>query len=66
MFKDRELGNIENIIGVDLIPVVDALKLGRIVVWPMDGIGTGLSQLKDNAPAVWASLEAARKHLETL
>lgn len=66
MFLDHQLEEIERIVGTDLIPVVDALNLGRIVVWPMDGIGSGLSQLPTNAPAVWASLEAARKHLETL
>lgn len=66
MFKDSELEKIEKILQADLAPVAQALADRRIVVWPMDGIGTGLSQLKDNAPAVWASLEEARKYLETL
>ena len=44
----------------------EQLRMGRIVVWPMDGIGTGLSQLSDNAPKVWESLENARKELEAV
>lgn len=30
---------------------------GRIVVWPLDGIGTGFACLKDNAPQTWACLQ---------
>lgn len=34
------------------------------IVWPADGIGTGLAQLRDRAPAIWAELEDLRQELE--
>jgi hypothetical protein len=33
-------------------------------VWPEDGIGTGLAQLQQRAPRIWAQLEAWRAELE--
>ena len=29
------------------------LKSGGVVIWPEDGIGTGLAQLRDHAPAIF-------------
>lgn len=34
-----------------------AIDDGRIVVWPSDGIGTGLSKLKKKSPRCWALLQ---------
>jgi hypothetical protein len=34
------------------------------IVWPEDGIGTGLAQLQQRAPRIWAQLEAWRAELE--
>lgn len=42
------------------------LEGGGSVVWPADGIGTGLAQLLDRAPKVWAALERARIRLEAV
>ena len=42
------------------------LETGGIVVWPKDGIGTGLARLPQRAPQIWAALERARKRLETI
>jgi hypothetical protein len=36
----------------------------RPIVWPEDGIGTGLAQLQQRAPRIWAQLEAWRAELE--
>jgi len=42
------------------------LEAGGSVVWPADGIGTGLARLPDRAPKVWAALERARIRLEAV
>ena len=39
-------------------------EAGGAIVWPADGIGTGLAQLPERAPRVWAALERARVRLE--
>lgn len=39
------------------------LASGRDVVWPADGIGTGLAQLTQRAPAIAAYIERCRQHL---
>lgn len=40
-----------------------ALKAGRTVVWPADGIGTGLAALPDRAPNLWKLLEQFKQTL---
>lgn len=65
-FYDHQIEEVERILELDLIPVWSQLSLGKTVVWPEDGIGTGLSRLPEKAPRIWASLELARKQLETL
>lgn len=42
------------------------LEGGGDVVWPTDGIGTGLAELPQRAPRLWSALERARKRLEAL
>ena len=44
----------------------DHLKAGGTVVWPADGIGTGLAELPRRAPQIWADLERARLKLEAI
>lgn len=41
-------------------------KRGGKIVWPMDGIGTGLAELKIRAPAIWNAIELCRTELENL
>lgn len=50
----------------DLKQVHDLLIQGKLVIWPMDGIGTGLSNLPRNAPRIWTLLEETRLELEKL
>lgn len=42
----------------------DHLAAGGDVVWPADGIGTGLAALPERAPVIWAALERLRLSLE--
>ena len=37
---------------------------GGEVVWPEDGIGTGLAQLKQRAPDIWDYIEDEKRDLE--
>jgi hypothetical protein len=30
---------------------------GRVIVWPKDGIGTGLAELRERAPVTWEALQ---------
>lgn len=40
-----------------------AVRAGRTVIWPGDGIGTGRAELSSRAPRVWRYLEAYRTDL---
>ncbi len=37
---------------------------GKLIIWPKQGIGTGLARLKNCAPSIWAEIEKLRKELE--
>ena len=39
---------------------------GGNIVWPEDGIGTGLADLKKNSPKIWELIEKYRLALERL
>ena len=52
-FKDSQFNDIRIHIEPDYNRVLDALQAGKTVVWPEDGIGTGLSRIPKTAPALW-------------
>jgi hypothetical protein len=43
-----------------------ALREGKIVVWPLDGIGSGRAKLAEKAPDIAEAVEEWLKHLETI
>lgn len=43
-----------------------AHRIGQTIIWPLDGVGTGLADLKSRAPSIWDSIEALRIRLEKL
>ena len=47
----------KRIIDQDMKPLFDHVKTGGIVVWPADGIGTGLARLPIEAPETFDYLE---------
>jgi len=55
--------NIDKIIS-DLLPVVNHLNNGGIVIIPCDGIGTGLSQMQEECPLTFEYLQKALKALD--
>ncbi len=49
--------------------VPDYVRLMRhagVIIWPADGIGTGLAQLENRAPKIWHWIETCRQTLEVL
>ncbi|MDE4297141.1 hypothetical protein PXK56_18310 [Phaeobacter gallaeciensis] len=65
-FSDTNIDQQKQIISKDLAPVLKALKEGKTVIWPLDGIGSGLSEVPTRAPQTWAWMEGVRKGLEKL
>ena len=59
-FYESQMGEILNIMLADLHKVHEALIEGRTVVWPSDGIGSGLSRLPQTAPKLWDFLWKTR------
>jgi hypothetical protein len=43
---------------------MEASKNGRTIIWPFDGIGTGLARLEKNAPSIWDDIEQLRLVIE--
>lgn len=52
------------VIDADLEPVFSALRAGRTIVFPLDGIGTGLANLRAASPTTFAHLEARVEELK--
>jgi len=64
-FRDVEYVANTAKIKADLQPIITALDQGKIVVFPEDGLGTGLSELPKRAPRTNAFLEGALQMLKT-
>lgn len=45
-------------LGQHFADLVTALYIKRTIVWPADGIGTGLADMENRAPICWALLQA--------
>ena len=65
-FSDGQLYQIRQIWIEDTERLVTHLFEGGTVVWPTDGIGTGLSKVPTKAPLVWEMMEQFRKDLEMI
>lgn len=65
-FTDADYLEATTLILADLQPVYRHLLNQGTVIWPMDNIGTGLSQLSKKAPRIWTFLEQARMELESI
>ena len=44
--------------------LMEASKNGRTIIWPLDGIGTGLARLEKHAPSIWADIDNLRAAIE--
>ena len=65
-FSDAEFAAVKPTIDADMIRLAEHLRAGGEVVWPADGIGTGLADLERRAPRIWRYLERCRRELERL
>jgi hypothetical protein len=52
-FSDDDFDKIYEIWKKDIPPLYKAILAHKVVVWPTDGIGTGLSDLPRSAPKVF-------------
>lgn len=50
--KDSDLSLIISATALDRQRIISHISSGGTVVWPADGIGTGLAQLRSNAPSI--------------
>ena len=65
-FSDADYDDIITMIDNDLSPVKKHLRRGGIVVVPLDGLGSGLSDLPTRAPRVNAYLVEELRRLEDI
>lgn len=40
--------------------LMEASQNVRTIIWPLDGIGTGLARLEKSAPSIWNDIESLR------
>lgn len=65
-FCDLDLSRVKLISHPDMERLRTHLKKGGVVIWPQDGIGTGLARLEEKAPKVFKFYEDFRKELEKI
>ena len=65
-WADTDLDRQCAVIDADMAPLADALRAGRLVIFPIDGVGTGLSDLANQAPKTFAHLQSRISDLKTL
>ena len=65
-FTDDDYAAVVLIINERFTTVRDHLLNGGDVVWPEDGIGTGLAELEKRAPTIWNHIENIRIFLESM
>jgi len=63
-FTDNDMALWVNAEKETLFKLMKHITSGGVVIWPLDGIGTGLSELPDRAPKLHELIEAARRDLE--
>lgn len=54
------------VIDADMAPLFEALRAGRVVVFPLDGIGTGLAALEHHSPTTFAHLQRRVAELKSI
>ena len=62
-FSDDRAADQNAIIDADMAPLFDALRHGDLVVFPLDGVGTGLADLARQSPATFQHLTARIEEL---
>lgn len=65
-FTDDDIYRVKSKIDAQVLKLFLHASAGGNIVWPQDGIGTGLADLKNKAPAIWKLIESYRNALERL
>lgn len=67
LFKDGDfLPDVKREIDLSFGRLFMHAATGGEIVWPVDGIGTGLAYLYASAPMIWEYIEAGRKALHRM
>jgi hypothetical protein len=65
-FSDKDYREAELKITLRFLRLIEHARKGEKIVWPFDGIGTGLADLKNKSPKIWNLIEDNRKSLEKM
>ena len=65
-FADHDFDKVSAVYGREFVVLINHILKGGEVVWPKDGIGTGLADLPNKAPRIWGLLEGYRRELDRL
>lgn len=65
-WSDAHADTQNAIIDSDMAPLFAALREGRTVVFPLDGVGSGLADLERRSPLTWQHLQRRISELKTL
>lgn len=63
-FRNEDFDRAKPKIDASFVRLFAHAAVGGHIVWPADGIGTGLAELEKRAPKIWALIEENRKALE--
>ena len=63
-FSDNDYIMVLSTIAIKAKILFDHLNNDDDVVWPEDGIGTGLADLKNRSPFIWELIETIRQYFE--
>lgn len=65
-FCDDDLDDVGPTIDGAFLELASHLRKGGTVVWPRDGVGTGLAKLEEKAPAIFKYIQDSLEQLENL
>lgn len=65
-FSDNDYNNVIPVLKEKFIQLNEELKSGKTIIWPEDGIGTGLADLPNRAPKIYAYIQKCFERLEEL
>lgn len=65
-FCDDELEDVRPTIDGAFLELSGHLRKGGTVVWPMDGVGTGLAKLDERAPVIFSYIQDWLSKLEDI
>ena len=65
-WRDKEFERLKPLIDEDIAVIRSKIEAGHVIVYPADGVGTGLSALPQNAPQTYDYIQRQMKILDAL